>query len=97
MLIQKPIAKNDVVTIKILTGEEIIARYEGEDDSTVSVSRASIVAPNPEGGLGLVPWMMSSAPNKISINKSSVVAMSPTVEPIADKFNEATSEIQIVK
>lgn len=97
MLMEKPIAKNDVVTVKILTGEEIIARYEGEDDSTIQVSKASIVAPNPEGGLGLVPWMMSSIPNKISISKSSVVAMSPTVEQIADKFTEATSDIQIVK
>jgi hypothetical protein len=97
MLMEKPIAKNDVVTVKIITGEEIIARFEGDDDSSIQVSKASIVAPNPEGGLGLVPWMMSSIPNKISINKDTVVAMAPTVEQIADKFTEATSDIQIVK
>jgi hypothetical protein len=41
--------------------------------------------------------MMSSAPEKISINKSTVVTYSPTVEQIADKFTEATTNIQIVK
>ena len=97
MLIPKNLEKNDVVTVKLITGEEILGRYEGEDDNNINVSRASVVAANPEGGLGLVPWMMSSAPEKISINRSTVVAYSPTVDQIADKFNEATSNIQIVK
>ena len=55
---------------KMITGEEILGRYEGEDDNNINVSRASVVAANPEGGLGLVPWMMSSAPEKISINRT---------------------------
>ena len=97
MLIPKPIEKNDVITVKLLTGEEILGRFEGEDENILQVSRASVVAANPEGGLGLVPWMMSSAPEKISINKNTVVTYAPTVEQIADKFNEATSNIQIVK
>ena len=97
MLITKPLKKNDVVTVKLITGEEILGNFEGEDDDGLHISRASVVAANPEGGLGLVPWMMSSAPDKISINKNTVVTFSPTVEQIADKFTEATSNIQIVK
>jgi len=97
MLIQKPVEKNDVVTVKLITGEEILGRFEGEDENGLHVSRASVVAANPEGGLGLVPWMMSSAPEKITINKSTVVTYAPTVEQIADKFTEATSSIQVVK
>jgi len=97
MLMQRPIKKGSVISIKITTGEEIIARFEEEGEEGLVVSKASVVAPNPQGGLGLVPWMMSSAPEKITINKSTVVTYAPTVEQIADKFTEATSSIQVVK
>ena len=97
MLMQRPIKKGSVISIKILTGEEIIARLEEESEEGLVVSKASIVAANPQGGLGLVPWMMSSAPTKITLNYASVVAYSATVDEIADEFTEATSEIQIAK
>lgn len=97
MLIQTPPEKNDIISLKLLTGEEIIAQFQSETETTIEVTRASIVAANPQGGLGLVPWMMSSAPEKISINKSTVVTFAKTVEQIADKFIEATTNISIAK
>jgi len=97
MLIQKPLEKNDIITLKLITGEEIIAQFQEEKDDSIEVTRASIVAANPQGGLGLVPWMMSSAPEKISINKSTVVTFAKTVKQIADKFIEATTNISIAK
>ena len=97
MLIQKPIEKNDIISIKLLTGEEVIAQFEADEEGVLKVSRTSIVAPNPQGGLGLVPWMMSSAPDSIQINKDTVVTYSKTVEAIADKFIEATTNISIAK
>lgn len=97
MLMQRPIKKGSVVSIKIITGEEIIARLEEEGEEGLVVSKASVVAPNPQGGLGLVPWMMSSAPNRLTFNFTSIVAYAATVDEIADKFTEATSEIQIAK
>ena len=97
MLLDKPLQPDDVVTIKLITGEEIIARYEGQSDTTLSVSKASIVATNPKGGLGLMPWMMSALPEKIQMNMSTIVAYSPTVKEIADGFIESTSKIAIAK
>lgn len=97
MLLQKSLKKNDIVTIKLLTGEEIIAQYEADEENYLQVTRASIVAPNPEGGLGLVPWMMSSAPESIKLNKDTIVTYAPTVEGIATKFIEATTNIAIAK
>ena len=97
MLIQKEIKKNDIISVKLLTGEEILGRFESQDKDGLYISKASVVAANPEGGLGLVPWMMSSMPEKVCINMNTVVTFAPTVEQIADKFTEATSNIQIVK
>ena len=97
MLIAKPIEKKDVVTIKMMNGEEILGRFESETDEELIVSRASVVAANPDGKMGLVPWLMSASPEKVSINKGTVVAYLPTVEEIAKVFTEATSSIQLVK
>lgn len=95
MLLQKPLAKNDIVTLKLTTGEELIARFLEEDDSGLVVERATTMAANPQGGLGLVPWMMSAMPEKITINKSTIIAYTQTVKEIADKFVEATTNIQL--
>ena len=97
MLITKPIEKNDVVTIKMMNGEEILGKFESENDDELIVSRASVVAANEDGKMGLVPWLMSASPEKVSINKATVVAYLPTVEEIAKVFTEATSSIQLVK
>lgn len=95
MLLQKPIAKNDIITIKLTTGEELIAKFLEESDTQLVVERATTMAANPQGGLGLVPWMMSAMPEKISLNKSTVLAYTQTVKEIADKFVEATTNIKL--
>lgn len=95
MLVQKPIAKNDIITIKLTTGEELIAKFIEELETELVVERATTMAANPQGGLGLVPWMMSAMPDKISLNKSTVLAYTQTVKEIADKFVEATTNIQL--
>ncbi len=97
MLLDKPIKKNDIITLKLLTGEEVIGQFQEDTDGQLIVSKASIVAANPQGGLGLVPWMMSSMPEKISINKDTVVTYGQTAEAIADKFLEATTNITLAK
>lgn len=95
MLVQKPIAKNDIITIKLTTGEELIAKFIDDSETELVVERATTMAANPQGGLGLVPWMMSAMPDKISLNKSTVLAYTQTVKEIADKFVEATTNIQL--
>jgi len=95
MLLQKPIAKNDIITIKLTTGEELIAKFLEESDTQLVVERATTMAANPQGGLGLVPWMMSAMPEKISLNKSTILAYTQTVKEIADKFVEATTNIKL--
>jgi len=95
MLLQKPIAKNDIITIKLTTGEELIAKFLEESDTQLVVERATSMAANPQGGLGLVPWMMSAMPEKISLNKSTILAYTQTVKEIADKFVEATTNIKL--
>ena len=72
MLLDKPIKKNDIISLKLLTGEEVIAQFQEETDNELIVSKASIVAANPQGGLGLVPWIISSVPSSNLINPHNI-------------------------
>ena len=87
--------KNDIISIKLLAGEEIIAKFISDEENSVIVERATTMAANPQGGLALVPWMMSALPEQIELNKATIITMSPTAKEIADKFIEATTNIQL--
>jgi hypothetical protein len=56
MLLKKPITSGSVVSIKIINGDEIIARYESEDATTVTINRPLALTMG-QGGLGMIPWV----------------------------------------
>ena len=39
MLIQKPVAEGDIVSIKLVNGDELIARLEKDDHSGLTINR----------------------------------------------------------
>lgn len=94
MLIQKPISENDVITIKLLTGEEVMATFVNNEGETITVRKPSTIASNGQG-MGIIPWMMTSRAEKVDINKSAVIAMAITEEEIAKAYTETTSNIKL--
>lgn len=95
MLLEKPLQANDVISIKLLTGEEMIARFQSETETELVVTKASVIAANPNG-MGLLPWMLSASPREIKLNKQTVITFAKTEKEIADKFTEMTSEIKMI-
>lgn len=95
MLIEKPIKEGSIITCKLTSGEEIIARFESGDETHVVVSKPSVLVQGPKE-LGMVPWIVSAQAEKITINKSNIVAQTSTDEEIAKAYIQATSSIQIV-
>ena len=94
MLIQKPISANDIVTIKLMTGEEVMATLINLDGDTITVKKPSTIASNGQG-MGIVPWMMTSRTESVEINKTAVIAMALTEEEIAKAYTETTSSIKL--
>ena len=95
MLIEKPIKEGSIISLKLTSGEELIARFESGDETQIVVSKPSVLAQGPQG-LGMVPWIMSAQAEKITLNKSSIVAQTSTDEEIAKSYIQATSSIQLV-
>ena len=94
MLIEKSIKLNDVITIKLTTGEELIARYQGEESSSLNITKPIVLAAGAQG-IGMVPWLMSGLPDTISINKDIVITHCSTQKEIADQYIQATTDIKL--
>lgn len=95
MLIDKPIKSGDTVTVKLNNGEELIARFEEENGNELSLSKVVVLAPGAQG-IGMVPWLMSTEPTKVKLNKSNILTYASTQKDIADKYIEMTSSIKLV-
>ncbi len=95
MLIQKPLDAGDIVSIKLLTGEEVLGRYVSESDSEIHIKKPCTLAMGQQG-MGIVPWMMTAQPETTKLNKHTVIAHAPTDSEIAKAYTEATSSIKLV-
>ena len=50
----------DVKLFRIVTGEEIIAEYVSEDETTITVKNGLVVLPTQTGSVGFAPWAYSN-------------------------------------
>ena len=92
MLIDKGISKGEVITIKLTSGEEIVAKLVEESDAYYKVSTPQVIAQGPKG-VGLMPYLFTVHPGKeVKISKPVVIA-EPTDSDFANQFIQATTGI----
>lgn len=95
MIIDKGFSTNDVVTIKLTSGEEIIASFIEENDKYVKVSKPRVLA-SAQNGIGLAPYLFTVDPNKdVKIYKP-VVVIEATERDYASQYTQATTGIKIL-
>jgi hypothetical protein len=95
MLLKKPITQGSVVSIKIINGDEIIARYESEDATTVTINRPLALTMG-QGGLGMIPWVFLGDAETITLQKSHLFFVIPSKKDAADQYVQGTTGIALV-
>jgi hypothetical protein len=86
---------NEVMTLKIISGEEIIAKVVGIDNEqgTIQLSSPVSVAPGPQG-VGLIPSLFTADDSgTITLNTNAVTMVANTSESVRMKYLEATGSI----
>ncbi len=97
MLIQKPHAKGDIVTIKLISDTEIITRFVSQDEKGITFEKPMAVSITPQG-LGLMPWLFSAdAAKPITIAIEQVYCTMDTLKDLADQYVEGTTGITLAK
>jgi hypothetical protein len=97
MLLEKSkFSQGDTVSLKLITGEEIIGKYVKEDMSTITLSKPLMLAMSKQGP-AMMPLMMTVNPEQdFAINKQAIILQGETVKEIADQYTFQTTGIQPV-
>jgi hypothetical protein len=94
MLMKKPITAGSVVSIKIINGDEIIARYESEDTDTVTINKPLALTMGAQG-LGMIPWVFLGDAETVTLQKSHVFFVIPSKKDAADQYMQGTTGIAL--
>ena len=84
--------KFDTVTLKLISGEELVANFMSIDDDAILIDKPLALNPTPQG-VGLVPWIFSSKPGETYINRSSILSLVQTDGEVAEAYQQNTSSI----
>lgn len=95
MIIDKGLSTGDVITIKLTSGEEIIATLVEEHADYYKVSKPRALT-SAEGGIGMVPFVFTVDPARdVKLYKTTVSIAEPTEKEFAASYTSATSGIII--
>jgi hypothetical protein len=95
MLLEKPKSKGDVITIKLTSGEEVIARFEDDSTSGIKISKPMMLSMGPKG-VGMMPYLFTvDLDTPITINNSAIAVLSATDEDFAKQYTTSTTGIQM--
>lgn len=95
MLIDKGVTVGEVITLKLTSGEEIVAKLVEETNSYYKLSRPLVLGHTPQGP-GLMPYLFTVSPDKeIKLNKSAITVAEATDETFAKQFVQSTTGIAL--
>lgn len=95
MLIDKGVMEGEVITFKLTSGEEIVAKLLENSPMYYKLSRPMVIGMGPKGP-GLMPYLFTVHPDKeIKLAKSTVTVAESTDKAFADQFIETTTGIAL--
>lgn len=87
-------ASGDVVSLKLLNGDEIIARLESDDDKGITLTKPLAITVGPQG-LGMMPWIFLGEKETITLRREHVFVMIPSKKDAANQYMQGTTGIAL--
>jgi hypothetical protein len=95
MLIDKGVTEGEVITLKLTSGEEIVAKLVEDGPVYYKLNRPMVIGMGQKGP-GLMPYLFTVSPDKdIKISKATVTVAEATDKAFADQFIQSTTGIQL--
>lgn len=95
MLIDKGVSVGEVLTLKLTSGEEIVAKLTEETDTYYKLSKPMVIGMGQKGP-GLMPYLFTVSPDKdVKLLKQTVTVAEATDEVFAKQFLESTTGIAL--
>lgn len=85
--------EGDIITIKLISGEEVISKYISQTETSFEVSKPYILA-GMQQGIGLAPYILTGQESEsINIGTHGVVAVTISDDDMRKQYIETTSSI----
>jgi hypothetical protein len=95
MLIDKGVTVGEVITLKLTSGEELVAKLVDETPTHYKLSKPMVIGMGQKGP-GLMPYLFTVAPEKdVKLLKTTVTVAEATDKTFADQFITSTTGIQM--
>ena len=95
MLIDKGVSVGEVITLKLTSGEEIVAKLVEETATYYKLGKPAVIGMGPKGP-GLMPYLFTVSPDKeVKLLKTTVTVCEATDKQFADQFIEQTTGIKL--
>ena len=95
MLIDKGVTVGEVVTFKLTSGEELVAKLVEDNVLYYKLSRPMVIGMGQQGP-GLMPYLFTVHPDKeILLNKSTVTVVAASEKSFADQYIQGTTGIKL--
>ncbi len=95
MLISKGVTEGEVITLKLTSGEEIVAKLIEDGAVYYKLKNPQVIGMGPKGP-GLMPYLFTVSPDReIKLSKSTVTVAEGTDEQFAKQFIESTTGIAL--
>lgn len=95
MLIDKGTSPGDIVTLKLSSGDEIIAKLIEDTDKYIKVSRPLALAAGRQG-VGMMQYLFTVDPDReIKISRNNVIIFEPTDEEVVKQYIQTTTNITL--
>jgi hypothetical protein len=96
MLINKGVSEGEVVTMKLMSGEEVLSRLVSVGPMSYRVSKPMVLTMGPQG-VGMIPYMITSDPGgEVEIKNAAIAAVTATEKGPADQYVQTTTGIKMV-
>lgn len=91
---------NEIVLLKLITGEELVAKKIDEVNETWVLSNPRVLtvtpADNGQMGIGMIPWLVGDADGDVTIKTSSIIGQSTEIpKQLENGYIQNTTSIQL--
>lgn len=90
----KTIKPNEIISLKLVTGEEIITKLVSIDDNSYRINKPLVLSLTPQGP-AMTPFLLTAELEaEITLPKSSIIALASTETTTANQYIKGTTGIE---
>jgi uncharacterized alpha/beta hydrolase family protein len=95
MIIDKGLSTGEVITLKLTSGEELVARLDEETATHYKLTKPMVIGMG-EKGPGLMPYLFTVSPDRtIPLLKTTVTVVVASDKVFADQYMRSTTGIAL--